>query len=127
MPTLPFTHTGTVIHGEQLGRTIGFPTANLSTCPNESEVMVGVYAGSCEIAMQSTSYNCLIYFGPRYIFQEIKNNFEVFLYDFSADIYGQTITVTASHFLRPPLKLSNVEELEKQLLIDKQTGLKLLQ
>lgn len=127
MTTLPFIFSGTVIDGEKVGRTIGFPTANLDTAPQTTELPLGVYLGTCHIQAESNTFNCLAYFGPRYILGEQKNNFEVYIYDFNQSIYGKELHVELTHFLRAPLELTTIESLEQQLEKDKQTGLKLLQ
>lgn len=126
MSSLPFTYQSLVTHGEKVGRTIGFPTANLATSPQPEELEVGVYLGRCWVNPEVV-YDCLAYFGPRYIFGEHKNSFEVFIYDFAADIYHQTLSVTLTNYIRPPLDLDTIDKLKTQLEKDKQSGLKLLQ
>lgn len=125
----PFIFSGKVIDGEKVGRTIGFPTANLETEPKVEDLSLGVYLGTCQLPHSSEPihYNCLVYFGPRYIFGEIKNNFEVYIYNFDQQIYGQELRVELTHFIRPPFDLKSIEELQSQLEQDKQSGLKLLQ
>lgn len=122
----PFKFSGRVIPGEKVGRSIGFPTANLDKAPHESELQPGVYAGTCEIIdlKIKKSLPCLIYFGPRYIFDERRNNFEVYIYDFNKNIYDQTIAVTLLQKLRSPQKTKNLDQLQEFLEKDKQQGLK---
>lgn len=119
--------SGTVIHGEKVGRTIGFPTANLDVKLTEADVKPGVYLAQVTTdSDQSTTYQGLAYFGPRYIFGELTNSFEVYLYDFSGDLYDQTLTVTLTNYLREPMNLNTIEKLQTQLEADKAEGLKLL-
>lgn len=126
--TPPLHHTGTVIHGEKVGRTIGFPTANLAQSPDPDSFKPGVYFGKCNVIDQTittgnqTSYDCLVYFGPRYIFGEEVNSFEVFIYDFNQDLYGKTITVILSHYQRAPQKVSSINQLQQLLERDKLVG-----
>lgn len=126
----PFTITGNVIHGEQVGRTIGFPTANLDKIPNREELQPGVYLGTCSIYNGDTlaweKLPCLPYFGPRHIFGETHDVFEVYIYDFDRPIYEHTIEVTLTHFIREPKEIKSLPELKIQLERDKQTGLQLL-
>jgi riboflavin kinase/FMN adenylyltransferase len=124
MTTFPVVQ-GKVMAGNQLGRTIGFPTANLDINPDNLDLKPGVYVGTCEV--NNAKYLCLPYFGPRSVVGETKNCFEVYIYDFDQDIYGQVITVQPQHFIRPPLKIETVEELKLQLESDKKTGLKMVQ
>lgn len=121
------TVTGKVIHGEKVGRTIGFPTANLDTKLTEAELKPGVYLAQVFTNNdQSTTYHGLAYFGPRYIFGELTNSFEVYLYDFTGDLYDQILTVILIDYLREPLNLNTIEKLQTQLETDKAEGLKLL-
>jgi riboflavin kinase/FMN adenylyltransferase len=121
-----FRHTATVIHGEKVGRTIGFPTANFSSAPDSKDLKQGVYFGTCTVigsSEQQTSTNdCLAYFGPRYIFGEEVNSFEVFIYDLDQDIYGKKCTVVLSHFLRAPKKIKTIDQLQLLLERDKLSG-----
>lgn len=128
----PLRHSGTVIHGEKLGRTIGFPTANLAQTPTSDDFKPGVYFGSCQVVKAKTEktaelHDCLVYFGPRYIFGEQVNSFEVFIYDFSGDLYGQTLIVLLSHFQRPPENITSVDQLQRRLEHDKLVGQSLRQ
>lgn len=120
---------GKVVNGDKVGRTIGFPTANLNINPDELFLDKGVYLCEASFKFQGekTSRYGLAYYGPRYIFGELLNSFEVYLYDFAGEIYGVTVTITTSHFMRPPLDLKSLTELQVQLAADKQEGLKLLE
>jgi len=108
--------SGTVMNGEKVGRTIGFPTANLDNVPSEDQLELGSYSGVCKI--KGEEYNCLAYFGPRYIFNELKNVFEIFIIDFNADIYNEEITVIVQEYIRKPMRFSSVEDLKNQLMRD---------
>lgn len=120
--TTNFKFSGRVVAGEEVGQTLGFPTANLDRVPNEKELKPGVYAGRCYLPAIDENYNCLAYFGPRYIFGEKKNNFEVYLYYFERDIYGWELEVELGHYLRKPMKFKNREELKAQLGKDVKRG-----
>ena len=121
----PLTLKGKVITGEKAGRTIGFPTANLDEVPSEKELRPGVYFGNCTVT--GKTYFCLPYFGPRYVFGEVQNVFEVYIYDFHQEIYGQNLEVTLFYFLRSPKKVLNMEQLQALLEEDKKIGLELQQ
>ncbi len=114
--------SGKVIHGDKVGRTIGFPTANLDVDLTPKELQPGVYFGTCELNGQT--YDCLPYFGPRLIFGELKNSFEVYIYNFDQEIYDQELSVTIKTFLRAPEKVNNLDELKAKLELDKAEGLK---
>ena len=120
MMRTPYSFRGTVVHGEKVGRTIGFPTANLDFLPEIKNLSLGVYFG--EIELENKRYFCLAYFGPRYIFGEEKNNFELYIFDFQDEIYGKEIQGTLQHFLRKPKKMSGLQALQSQLEQDVKAG-----
>jgi len=113
-----FQWTGQVIHGESMGKTIGFPTANLDLVPQESELKTGVYLGQCQLANSLDQYYCLIYFGPKLVLGQTTNVFEVNLFNFDQQIYGQTVVVGLQKYLRAPKKFAHFEELKEQLTND---------
>lgn len=117
------TFAGTVIHGEKVGRTIEFPTANLDFVPSEVILKVGVYFGSCTV--NGNTFDCLPYFGPRLIFGEVNNIFEVYIFDFAEEIYDQKIEIHITDFLRSPVKVNSLEALKALLENDKANGQKL--
>ena len=124
MHAIPPLHIrGQVIPGEKVGRTIGFPTANLDTLPPAS-LEQGVYFATCQLEAQTLSG--LAYFGPRLIFNELQPCFEIYLYNFSQEIYGKPLDVTLTHFMRPPLPFSSLEALQTQLELDKTEGEKIV-
>ncbi len=128
---LPFKFTGKVIPGEEIGRKIGFPTANFDRVPRESALKPGVYVGTCNIyqddRIKNQELKCLIYFGPRHIFGQKKNSFEVYIYNFNQNIYDLTINVTLINYIRAPQKILDLSNLKIQLEKDKRQGLLLLQ
>lgn len=121
----PQSFTSVVVHGDGQGRKLGFPTANFKDIPNPDQLKTGVYFGYAKF-VKSDRFKikkpALIYFGPRLVFGEQINNFEVYIYDFSQQIYGETVTATLTHFLRPPVKAKSKEELIKMIEKDKEIG-----
>lgn len=111
--------SGKVVKGEAVGRTIGFPTANLAL-PEKPKIKHGVYAAL--VKLLGKNYLGLAYFGPRYIFGQKQDNFEVFLFNFHREIYGKNLRVKLLHFLRPPKSVTRLERL-KQLLEQDVAGL----
>lgn len=128
-----FTTQGRVIHGDKIGRTIGFPTANLDVALSEDDIEPGVYLGRCDFSLNpelpdalAHSWHCLPYFGPRLIFGELKNSFEVYIFDFDQQIYDLTLKVSISYKLRDPVPIPDLSALQAQLAQDKAVGLDLL-
>ena len=113
--------TGTVIHGKKLGRSLGFPTANLLIDPS-LEIANGVYAG--RVALTGKPYGALVNIGYNpTVPTGGKRLLEAHLLDFSGDLYGRTISVELVVFLRPEQKFSSVEALRSQVAEDEQRAL----
>ncbi|MDF1738239.1 MAG: bifunctional riboflavin kinase/FAD synthetase [Verrucomicrobiales bacterium] len=112
-----YTVLGTVIKGRQLGRTIGFPTANL-TVHSEQLPPTGVYAVS--VVGQGDSWNGVANLGYRPTVEggDVKRLLEVHLFDMSSDIYGEELEVTFVKFLRGEKKFDGIEALKAQIALD---------
>ena len=108
-----------VIHGDQRGRTIGFPTANV-TVPNYICLPAdGVYAG-WYVRPDGVSHPCAINLGRRPTFYEHADHslLEAHLIDFDANLYGERARVEFVHFLRSERKFDGIEALRQQLMHD---------
>ena len=115
-----FVLTGAVVRGNQLGRTIGFPTANL--IPGEDKVLSinnGVYAARVKI--DDKMYDGMANIGIRPTLDQHTLTVEVHIFDFSEDLYDQTISIFFYDFIRPERKFSSLDELKFQLGKDKIT------
>ena len=114
--------TGTVSKGKQVGRTIGFPTANLKT--EEKHKLIprnGVYVVK-SIINQKTVFGMMnIGFNPTVAGENLS--IEVHYFDFDADLYNQKIRVSILEYLRPEQKFDSVELLKEQLEKDKVAAL----
>ncbi len=118
----PYTLQGIVNQGDQRGRTIGFPTANLDT-GEQLLPDVGVYAGSCVIDSPVTlaqnptpqTFPAAISVGQKPTFGGTQTTVEAHLLDFSADLYGQSVELRFTDFLRDQAPFPNVDALVKQL------------
>lgn len=102
-----------VIHGDQRGRTLGFPTANQKIDENLIVPKYGVY--ETVAIVDGKKYRGVTNIGirPTYILDTALS--ETFIIDFSGDIYGKTITVEILRYLREERNFSSAEELVKQL------------
>lgn len=110
--------SGTVIHGKKLGRTIGFPTANLKI--SESYKLIpaqGVYAVHCFVADQKVNGMLNIGTNPTVAGQDLS--IEAHLFDFESDLYDQQIKVELVKRIRDEKKFASVEALKIQLAEDK--------
>lgn len=119
---------GIVIKGNQLGRTLGYPTANLHLTDNEKLIPAnGVYAVTVVRqnvpAGGSAILKGMMNIGVRPTVDGLNRVIEVNLFDFSADIYGEMLQVTLRHWLRAEQKFDGLEALKKQLELDRQNSL----
>jgi len=114
-----FTILGTVIEGARIGRTLGFPTANLSA-HNEQFPPDGVYA--VEVRHGENQHRGVVNIGVRPTIQNASGErvFEVHLFDFTGDLYGQDLEVTFRRFLRPEQKFPSLDALRAQIALDAQ-------
>jgi riboflavin kinase/FMN adenylyltransferase len=112
-----FTILGTVIEGARIGRTLGFPTANLSA-HNEQFPPNGVYA--VEVRHGQNQHRGVVNIGVRPTIQNATGErvFEVHLFDFAGDLYGQDLEVTFRRFLRPEQKFPSLDALRAQIALD---------
>jgi riboflavin kinase/FMN adenylyltransferase len=108
----PWFVSGAVIHGDKRGRELGFPTANLRLDPT-CGLRHGVYA--VRAAVDGGRYDAVANFGRRPMFDNGAVLLEVFLFDFSGDLYGKTLDVAFFKFLRAEQVFSSAKELVQQM------------
>jgi riboflavin kinase/FMN adenylyltransferase len=116
----PFELSGTVIKGKQLGRTIGFPTANLEL--NDSTKLIpanGVYAVKVQLNNEEKSYNGMMNIGFRpTVSEELKQSIEINIFDFQGDLYDSHLKVSLYKRIRMEEKFVNLASLKFQLSKD---------
>jgi len=115
-----FTFSGTVVKGDQIGRTIGFPTANILIAdPFKLILPQGIYAAKITLA-DNGQKNGALYIGQRPSVElGRKQVIEVNIFDLDQDLYGQEIAVEVLRFIRPDKKLDGMEALKQQITMDK--------
>ena len=111
----PFSISGRVAHGEKIGRTIGFPTANISIRRKLSPVL-GVY--SVLVKINDTTYTGVCNIGKRPTIGGTKVLLEVFIFNFNQEIYGEYVTVIFKQKSRDEFKFNSFEELKSQIKND---------
>lgn len=140
----PYSLVGTVVGGQRLGRTIGFPTANIELPPEKFLPRFGVYAvrvslkdGWEKMKEESSSYqqenpkslipgtasnlffvNGVMNVGCRPTVDGLQPTVEVHLLDWSGDLYGQTLSASLVEFLRPEQKFASLDALKTQIQAD---------
>ena len=112
----PHVLTGMVTPGKQLGRTLGFPTANLPFPTELATPKLGVYV--CVALVDDQTYVSLCNIGIRPTVAGESINAEIHLLDFDSDLYGKEITIAFHTFLRPEKKFESLEELKAQIAED---------
>ncbi|MEP4036278.1 bifunctional riboflavin kinase/FAD synthetase [Pseudophaeobacter sp.] len=110
---------GEVIGGEQRGRDLGFPTANMSIDGLHPPAF-GVYAVLVDVldGPHQGSYQGAASVGVRPMFDGSHPNIETFLFDFTGNLYGATLSVALVHYLRPEMKFDGLEALIAQMDAD---------
>ena len=110
-----YSFSGKVVFGQQLGRTIGVPTANL-WIPKQRLPIAGVYAVKCLIEGQL--FNGIANMGVRPTVDGTKPVLEVHIFNFNKSIYGKRLSVEFKNKLRDEKKFDNIDLLKKQILED---------
>lgn len=133
---------GTVVHGNKLGKVLGYPTANLAIEDKEKLIPGnGIYAVAVQFPVTGyrlpgntghrhratgNIYKGMMSIGVRPTIGVSERTIEVNIFDFDEDIYGKTLRVYVKKYLRPEVKFNNLEELKEQLAKDKIDSLKVL-
>lgn len=121
----PYSITGRVVIGDKLGRILGYPTANLEIDTAYKLVPAdGIYAVT--INYNHHEYQGMLYIGNRPTVKGMKRNIEVNIFDFDADIYGESLTIHFHKLIRRDTRFSDLEELKNQLHKDKEAALSIL-
>jgi riboflavin kinase/FMN adenylyltransferase len=121
---------GVIIKGDQIGRTIGYPTANIQI--NNDDKLVpgdGVYAVT--VTVQNDQYKQqefwgMMYIGSRPVVNGKRRVIEVNIFDFDDDIYDETMKVIVKKYIRGDMNFAGLEALKKQLAIDKNDSINAL-
>jgi riboflavin kinase/FMN adenylyltransferase len=111
--------TGKVVKGKQLGRTIGYPTANVLIEDNDKLIpKIGVYA--VNVILNNLSYKGMLNIGTNPTTDaDNRVKIEVNIFDFDIDIYGETLKVEFVKWIRNEEKFANLDELKQALANDK--------
>ncbi len=116
----PFSFSAPVIHGDERGRTIGFPTINQVYPPNLVAVKFGVYKSV--VAIGDKKYNGITNIGVRPTFQNGLVSAETYIIGFDGNLYGATVKLELLRFIRSERKFSSVDELKANIESDIQAA-----
>ena len=113
------TITGIIVHGKHLGRTIGFPTANIRPDePGQSLGENGVYVATIRIDGYPAPLPCMVNQGRHPTAPEGAPTIEAHILDFDDDIYGMRVELVGLKFLRQERKFPSLDALKQQLMTD---------
>jgi riboflavin kinase / FMN adenylyltransferase len=117
--------SGKVIQGDKIGRSLGFPTANLGVEDKLKLITAdGVYA--THVLLKESKLKGMLYIGDRPTMQGKSKNIEVNIFDFDRDIYDEIITIEFLEKIRPDQTFENMKELGQQLIEDRKQAIKIL-
>lgn len=117
--------TGQVVKGKQIGRSIGFPTANIQLQADYKLIpKEGVYA--VEVEKEGIAFPAMLNIGMRPTVDGNQQTIEAHLFDFEGDLYGKQLTVKLKYFLREERRFENIEALKAQLIQDQNLAKSLL-
>jgi riboflavin kinase / FMN adenylyltransferase len=112
-----YTLVGKVVHGDKIGREIGYPTANLYL-HRTKVAMTGVFAVRVKINKESGWLDGVANLGTRPVVNGTRILLEVYLFDFNRKIYGHTLQVQLLHKIRDELPLENLHQLKQAIDAD---------
>lgn len=121
----PYEITGRVVKGDKLGRIMGFPTANIDIDTHYKLIPKdGIYAVT--VFHEKKRFGGMLYIGNRPTVSGKSRVIEVNIFDFSKEIYGESLTIQFHKLIREDSKFSDLEALKQQLFRDKEETLKVL-
>lgn len=116
--------SGEVVHGKKIGRTIGYPTANINV--DETKLLPKKGAYIVEVWLKGNFYKGMLSVGTNPTVGGERLTVEVYILDFKGDIYGENITIKFREFLHEEIKFESLEKLMEQLDKDKEKTEKFL-
>jgi len=111
--------SGTVVKGNQIGRTIGFPTVNIE--PSFPQKLIpgnGIYVVEVEIDGESFQAVANVGNRPTVVENQLIPNVEAYIFDFNSDVYGKEIKISFKDFLREEKKFNSIDVLKHQINLD---------
>jgi riboflavin kinase / FMN adenylyltransferase len=121
----PYDLSGQVVKGQQIGRSLGFPTANIQIAEDYKLLpRDGAYAVHAEV--NSIQYKAILNIGDRPTVDGQKKTIEAHLIDFERDLYGQELRIFFQEFLREEKKFESLDALKNQLVVDRERAIFIL-
>ena len=121
----PYVLSGQVVQGRQIGRSIGFPTANIDVADKYKLLpRDGAYAVYAEVG--KIQYKAILNIGDRPTVDGKKKTIEAHLIDFDGDVYGEELSISFVEFLREEVRFESLNALKHQLVIDRDRAIFIL-
>jgi riboflavin kinase/FMN adenylyltransferase len=121
----PYFLSGQVVKGQQIGRSIGFPTANIQVVDKYKLLpRDGAYAVYAHV--EAIRYKAILNIGDRPTVDGKKKTIEAHLIDFDGDVYGQELSIHFQEFLREEERFENLDALKNQLVMDRERAIFIL-
>ena len=112
-----YSMSGVVVHGKGIGKTLGFPTANLRVAKEKIVPKNGVFSASVTVGSRTFDGVCSVGVNPT-IELHAHRSIETHILDFDADIYDEIITIAFKKRIRDEIRFESIEQLKKQITID---------
>ena len=122
----PFRVSGDVVHGQHLGRQIGFPTANVPPPPDLAPLADGIYAAWAWLPTEEGPRPAVAYIGNRPTVHGVGRMVETHVLDFDGDLYDQTIATDFIERIRPDATFPSIADLVAQMKLDKERAWEIL-
>ncbi len=117
----PYRLSGRVVHGQKVGRQMGFPTANIAL-KNHEPPLKGVFAVTATCQYSQQQWNAVANLGRRPTVEGLKLLLEVHLLNAKEDLYGKHLHIDFMHHLRGEKKFASLDELKAQIALDAQAA-----
>jgi riboflavin kinase / FMN adenylyltransferase len=121
----PFFITGRIVRGDQIGRQLGYPTANI-VIPETYKLIPSDGIFAAKVKIEGVKYGGMAYIGTRPTINGTRRNIEVNIFDFGREIYNQQVSMEFHNFIRGDMKFDSLDKLIAQIARDKVEVEKLL-
>lgn len=121
----PYEISGLVVRGQQIGRSIGFPTANIKV-EDQYKLLPKDGAYAVQVQVNGLRYKAMLNIGDRPTVEGDKKTIEAHLIDFHGDLYGLELAIYFEAFLREEKKFDSLEALKNQLMLDREQAIFIL-
>ena len=121
----PYEISGLIVLGRQIGRSIGFPTANIQV-EDQFKLLPRDGAYAVHVQVKGIRYKAMLNIGDRPTVEGDKKTIEAHLIDFQGDLYGLELAIYFEAFLREEKKFDSLEALKNQLMLDREQAIFIL-